>query len=347
MSINLYYKMLKKKGRKPKSYYENLKLLEISNNNLDSDNISDVSINNLPKKRGRKPKGGKIIEEKKNTIFNTTIYNIIVHLKCNIKDIYDNNEYKYNPDINIINNYNINDNTSLNYDYIDNNKSNNISKELNNVNNFDNTNNTKFIYINNENEENNENNENNINKNTNISNNEINDEINNEIKNEIINKNLFKKLKQLNFNNSNYNINSNAACFWCTCNFSNENIYIPKYELNNIFYCYGNFCTPQCACAYLMNENIDTTTKFERYYLLNNIYTKIFNYKNNIKLAPNPFYLLDKYYGNLTIEEYRKLLNNEKIIYIANKPVTKIFPEVYEENIDFLINSKIGKKIKK
>ena len=44
--------MLKKKGRKPKSYYENLKLLELSNNSLNLDNnlnlnnISDVS-NNL------------------------------------------------------------------------------------------------------------------------------------------------------------------------------------------------------------------------------------------------------------------------------------------------------------
>ena len=56
--------MLKKKGRKPKSYYENLKLMEISNNNLNYNNISDISVN-LPKKRGRKPKGGKIIEEKK------------------------------------------------------------------------------------------------------------------------------------------------------------------------------------------------------------------------------------------------------------------------------------------
>ena len=342
--------MLKKKGRKPKSYYENLKLMEISNNNLNYNNISDISVN-LPKKRGRKPKGGKIIEEKKNTVYNTTIHNIIVHLKCNLKDIYDTSDFKYNPDINKINNYNIDNNNLLNYNYLDDTiKKENILNENYDNQNYDNQNkefnNPKFIYFDNNNDNDNSSklcNDEKLNNN----NNELTNELNNETKNEIINKNLFKKLKQINFNNSNYNINSNAACFWCTCNFSNESIYIPKYELNNTFYCYGNFCTPQCACAYLMNENIDNTTKFERYYLLNNIYTKIFNYKNNIKLAPNPYYLLDKYYGNLTIEEYRTLLNNEKIIYIANKPITKIFPEVYEENIDFLINSKIGKKIKK
>ena len=56
--------LAKKKGRKPKSYYENLKLTELSNNIIPC----DISVNNVPKKRGRKPKGGKIIEEKKEYI---------------------------------------------------------------------------------------------------------------------------------------------------------------------------------------------------------------------------------------------------------------------------------------
>ena len=82
----------KKKGRKPKSYYENLKLLELSNNLLPVNNevnsilngvingvinsvtniictnsgtltesATDICKNIIHKKRGRKPKGGKII----------------------------------------------------------------------------------------------------------------------------------------------------------------------------------------------------------------------------------------------------------------------------------------------
>ena len=87
-----------------------------------------------------------------------------------------------------------------------------------------------------------------------------------------------------------------SACFFCTCDFDNTPIYIPKFQLNNLFHVYGCFCSPECACAYLMNEkNIDSTCRFERYYLLNYIYCKIYDYKKNIKPAPSPFYLLDKY----------------------------------------------------
>ena len=54
-----------------------------------------------------------------------------------------------------------------------------------------------------------------------------------------------------------------------------------------------------------MNENIDSSSKFERYYLLNNIYGKIYNYEKNIKPAPDPHYTLDKYYGLFSINEWR------------------------------------------
>ena len=41
---------------------------------------------------------------------------------------------------------------------------------------------------------------------------------------------------------------------------------------------------------------------------------------------------MDKYYGNLSITEYRKLLKNDSILLVVNKPMTKILPELYEEN---------------
>ena len=128
--------------------------------------------------------------------------------------------------------------------------------------------------------------------------------------------------------------------FWCTCDFNNQPFFIPKYELKNKIYCYGHFCSPECACSYLMNENIDSSSKFERYYLLNNTYGKIYNYDKNIKLAPNPYYTLDKFYGNLTIQEYRYLLKNERYIIDIQRPLIKLTPELYEENEDFLLNNK-------
>ena len=91
-----------------------------------------------------------------------------------------------------------------------------------------------------------------------------------------------------------------------------------------------------------MNENIDQASKMERYSLLNYIYGKLYNYKKNIKPAPNPFYTLEKFYGNLSIQEYRKLLNSERLLLVVDKPLSRQLPELHEDNDDFLINNKLG-----
>jgi len=118
-------------------------------------------------------------------------------------------------------------------------------------------------------------------------------------------------------------------------------VYIPKYFLNESYHVYGCFCSPECSVAHLMEENIDSSTKFERYHLLNHIYTKIYDYKKNIKPAPNPYYMLEKYYGNLSIQEYRTLLSNERLFLIVDKPLTRIMPELHQDNEDYIINNKI------
>ena len=38
------------------------------------------------------------------------------------------------------------------------------------------------------------------------------------------------------------------------------------------------FVAPNVQQHHLMEENIDSSTKFERYHLLNHIYSKIYNY---------------------------------------------------------------------
>jgi hypothetical protein len=111
--------------------------------------------------------------------------------------------------------------------------------------------------------------------------------------------------------------------------------------MNDMYHVYGCFCSPECAVAYLMEENIDSSIKFERYYLMNHIYSKIYNYTKNIKPAPNPYYMLEKYYGNLSIQEYRSLLRNERLFLVVDKPLTRIMPELHEDNDDFIINNKI------
>ena len=322
----------KKKGRRPKSYYENLKLLDLSNNviiqgecgeiqgecgeiqgKIGETVVLDGSTNVVHKKRGRKPKGGKLIEDKKEVIEVIQKPNIILHLNCKLSEI-TSNELKYNPNIDTIiefdNNYNI-FNTTNSETLNTNSNTNTVNVNSVNVN--------PFLY----------------------EKKQLNDNI-------ADNKNIYKKLQDLSKQLKSNNITKKCACFWCTYDFDNDPIMIPKYELKGIYHCYGNFCSPECAASFLMNENVDSSKKFERYYLLNNVYCKIYNYEKNIKCAPSPFYMLEKYYGNLNIQEYRKLLKNERLLLLVEKPLAKLLPELYDENEDYILNNKhINKKASK
>lgn len=288
-------KIPKKRGRKPKKNKNTTKA--------------------PPKKRGRKPKGGKIIKkcDKKKTKLSYVKPNIILHLKCSTEDLKNTffKQTNYTPKITNPIAYNIQTNTKLaDLQYQEINCS-DLSKQ-------EKTNNTILF----------------TSKTTILQNNIYNKNNKTETSNSNV-KNLWKKLNQLAYKLKNNDISDKrSACFWCTFDFDNPTIFIPKQYCNNCLEVYGCFCSPECALSYLKNEDIDNSTKWERYALLNNVYGKIYNYEKNIKPAPNPFYTLNKYYGNLTISEYRKLLKNDRILMIVNKPMTKILPELYEENND-------------
>lgn len=260
----------------------------------------------VPKKRGRKPKGGKIITTiapPENVIVPEP--NIILHLKCGEYDLKDTEFFsskclKYDPsNISKIDSYNFDTkNDGLNYELVNEKKeqvkTNKDSKE-------ESTTET-------------------------VSTNEI----------------IDQKLRTLAINLHTNNISDKkSACFACTCDFDNPPIYIPKYELNDSYHVYGCFCSPECACYYLFNQsNIDESTRFERYHLLNHLYGKIYNYEKNIKPAPDPYYTLEKYYGTLSIQEYRKLLKHDRLLLVVDKPLTRSLPELHEDNDEFSISNK-------
>lgn len=266
----------------------------------------------VAKKRGRKPKGGKIIQQV--TTLNNNKEpkpNVILHLKCSLKDLQSNLLQGSE-----IQSFNFQPTNQLTYDII-----NNGSKFFNRIE------------------------KTNTNENSNSNSNNIavddNDDDDRSIK-ENDTKEVWKKLKVLEHNLHVNNISDKkSACFWCTYEFDNPPVYIPKHFIKESYHVYGCFCSPECGTAYLMEENIDSSAKFERYHLINHIYSKIYDYKKNIKPAPNPYYMLDKYYGNLTIQEYRSLLRNERLFLVVDKPLTRILPELHEDNDDFIINNKI------
>ena len=157
-------------------------------------------------------------------------------------------------------------------------------------------------------------------------------------------KEIMKKINRLKYSFHNgepiqTKINHKPACFWDTCDFDGPIYYIPIMIVNGVFQVNGCYCSPECAVAALLKEPLDTSTKFERLHLLHLLYGT--SSSKGFKPAPNPNYLLDKYCGNLTIYEYRALLKGPQMIHIVNKPLTHILPELYEDNNDFLVNSKV------
>ena len=283
----------------------------VQNSIITNNEVGSTQIQGPMKKRGRKPKGGKIIQQivvNANNNVNTKP-SVILHLKCFLKEL----------ETNILN-------SNIESYHFSNNK-NDLSYEIIDVPVSSFENNTKKI----NNKYNNNEDEIEFDNSYNSSNNKENET-----------KEIWRKLKQLEHNLHTNNINNKkSACFWCTCDFDNPPVYIPKHFIKNSYHVYGCFCSPECGVAFLMEENIDISSKFERYYLMNHIYSKIYDYKQNIKPSPNPYYMLDKYYGNLSIQEYRALLRNERLFLIIEKPLTRIMPELHEDNDDFIINNKI------
>lgn len=247
-------------------------------------------------KKGRKPKGGKImvhIVETSNQVVPVT--NIIIHLKCTLQDliIYDfehnqSDQLQYNPN-------------SVSEVKVYNNNNNYASYDTEDIHVHPICTIQDLVY----------------------------QQGNGSIEIEMT---LDEKLKELKINLFKNKIpEKKSACFWCTYEHKYESCYLPKFEMDTTIFGYGSFCGPQCAAAYLMNENIDDSTKFERYHLLNQMYGKLYNYTDNIKPAPSPYYLLDRFMGNLTIDEYRKLLLSHTLI-VIDKPMSRLLPELHEDN---------------
>lgn len=150
-----------------------------------------------------------------------------------------------------------------------------------------------------------------------------------------------EKIKDLNLCHMNYE-NLTSACFWCTHGFANAPIFIPMFiDASNVYNVYGHFCSPECAVGYLMNERIESTTKFERYSLMHHMYVPAMEYTHCIKPAPSPFHILDKYYGNMSIEEFRAMSQCDKLIIAIQKPITKVRVEVHDDSSDFIMKARI------
>lgn len=332
-----------KRGRRSKKEIAEMEAQkELDRLNAPASEVNLVVEKPAPKKRGRKPKGGKIVEDvDSGMVVANEKPNVILHLKCFTCDLTnDGSGCDHESDFTDANVKSYDENI-LPYHIVD---KNSASTSLENITNY------QSILLN-------MSNSNDTTRNTSLSVENHSHLLASDGTHDMTNmtnmtdmnsanttstKEVWKKLKSLEQSLHMNNIpDSNSACFWCSYDFDNPPIYIPKMLMKNTYHVYGCFCSPECSAAYLMKENIDSSSKFERYALLNSIYNKVFDYAKNIKPAPDPHYLLDRFCGNLTIQEYRQLLKSDRLFLVVDKPLTRVLPELHEDNDEFIINNKI------
>jgi hypothetical protein len=130
---------------------------------------------------------------------------------------------------------------------------------------------------------------------------------------------------------------TDIACFWCTHTFDWTPCIIPEREVNGIYSVYGNFCCPQCAVAYLLQETLDPHSRWERLALLHRIYEP----EGRGRIFPAPTRQSLKVFGGpLTIESFRNTVQAKKVrVDIHMPPMVSILGSIDTKPIDFFDTS--------
>lgn len=121
-----------------------------------------------------------------------------------------------------------------------------------------------------------------------------------------------------------------TACFWCCHTFGWTPCILPKtYDTyKNLYICEGNFCSPECALAYIYSDTkVSDSTKWNQHSLLNSLYFGLYK-KRTLSPAP-PRSLLRLFGGPLDIEQYREYLTGSNDIILADFPPVRLqFPSM-------------------
>lgn len=126
---------------------------------------------------------------------------------------------------------------------------------------------------------------------------------------------------------TNYTTYGDAACFWCCHSFNWTQCVLPvSYDAyKNIYTCEGNYCSPECALAYLYKEVTTESIKWNRHSLLRHLYSKLYT-ATDLSPAP-PRTLLRMFGGPLDIEQYRTYtMKTNDLISSELPPIRLIFP---------------------
>jgi hypothetical protein len=126
---------------------------------------------------------------------------------------------------------------------------------------------------------------------------------------------------------------SDVACFWCCHQFVNRPVVLPIRDTGEYLQVMGNFCSPECACAYLFDMRQDSHTRWEQLALLYRVYGDACGGK--IHPAPSRN-VLKLFGGNLGITEYRNLIRSHKVrVDVHLPPMVSILATMDTKPIDF------------
>ena len=127
------------------------------------------------------------------------------------------------------------------------------------------------------------------------------------------------------------------ACFWCAHAFDGQPCIVPEREVHGVYRVYGNFCCPQCAFAYLLQETLDPHVRWERIALLHRIYDR----DGNGRMFPAPCRESLKLFGGpLTIESFRSTIDKRYVrVDIHMPPMVSILGSIDTKPIDFFDSS--------
>ena len=113
-------------------------------------------------------------------------------------------------------------------------------------------------------------------------------------------------------------------CLWCCYPFNNTPYGLPIKKQKEYFVMFGNFCSPECTAAYNFDNTNLNEDKWERYSLLNYLYSV----EGPIKIAMSKL-TLKRFGGVFSIEEWRKMIS-ERNYKINLPPIVSIIPTLEE-----------------
>ena len=127
---------------------------------------------------------------------------------------------------------------------------------------------------------------------------------------------------------------TDIACFWDCHPFRGNPFVIPTIFDEGFWNVYGNFCSPECAAAYLFQEHLDLHVRWERFALLNQLYPLTDSYQK-IHLAPSRM-TLRQFGGTLDITQFRAMISDNHIrIDVITPPMISIIQVMDTKPIDF------------